>query len=77
MVIPVTPPLPPLPTLQAAYEEADWVRNTPSHHHHGEEDGEGSEEDEAEEEVFECVVCDKVFRSDKQLKNTQHHTHPR
>lgn len=50
---------------QAQYEEADWIRNSEAQH-----GSDGSDEgEEEEEEVFECVVCDKVFRSEKQLKN--------
>jgi DnaJ family protein A protein 5 len=36
---------------------------------YGDDDHDGSESDDAPTEVFECVVCDKVFKSQKQLEN--------
>lgn len=49
--------------MQAAYEDADWIRSSAA------PDVDCIDEEEEEVEVFECVVCDKVFRSEKQLSN--------
>jgi DnaJ family protein A protein 5 len=51
--------------LQAQYEDADWIRSSEA----PDVDYGADEEDEEPEEVYECVVCDKVFRSEKQLRN--------
>ncbi len=36
---------------------------------YGDDNHDGSESDDTPTEVFECVVCDKVFKSQKQLEN--------
>ncbi|GIM08082.1 hypothetical protein Vretimale_12093, partial [Volvox reticuliferus] len=50
----------------AEYEDADWIRSSEAP---GDGEYSGDEQEEEEMEVHECVVCDKVFRSEKQLRN--------
>lgn len=53
--------------MQAEYEEADWIKASEVA---GDDGGSDDDEDhEDEDDGFYCVVCEKRFKSDKQLKN--------
>ncbi|KAJ9644863.1 hypothetical protein H2204_001325 [Knufia peltigerae] len=47
-------------------EIPEWARSRPSHDEH---EGGFSSESEVEEHAYECVVCDKTFKSEAQFKS--------
>jgi DnaJ family protein A protein 5 len=52
----------------AAFEVPQWAQSRDSDGADAAEQFEFSEEEESEVEVLECVVCDKIFKSEKQLE---------
>lgn len=53
---------------QMDYEEQEWEKVRPQDVFEDEEASGGSNEEEAEQLEIECVVCDKMFKSEQQFK---------